>query len=79
MSRYGYLEVFQSPLEFEITRVNCRVVLTVLYYEMYHKTKRFTGTLELVNRITERSGIQVFESKVEKEQQLYFYDYVFGK
>ena len=23
MSRYGYLEVFQSPLEFEITRVNC--------------------------------------------------------
>ena len=23
MSRYGYLEVFQSPLEFEITRVDC--------------------------------------------------------
>ena len=23
MSRYGYLEVFQSPLDFEITRVDC--------------------------------------------------------
>ena len=23
MSRYGYLEVFQSPLEFEITIVDC--------------------------------------------------------
>ena len=23
MSRYGYLKVFQSPLEFEITRVDC--------------------------------------------------------
>ena len=23
MSRYGYLEVFNSPLEFEITRVDC--------------------------------------------------------
>ena len=25
MSRYGYLEVFHSPLEFEITRVDCSV------------------------------------------------------
>ena len=23
MSRYGYLKVFKSPLEFEITRVDC--------------------------------------------------------
>ena len=23
MSKYGYLEVFHSPLEFEITRVDC--------------------------------------------------------
>ena len=23
ISRYGYLEVFQSPFEFEITRVDC--------------------------------------------------------
>ena len=23
MPRYGYLEVFQSPLEFEITKVDC--------------------------------------------------------
>ena len=23
MSKYGYFEVFQSPLEFEITRVDC--------------------------------------------------------
>ena len=27
MSRYGYLEVFNSPLEFEITSVNCICVL----------------------------------------------------
>ena len=26
MSRYGYLEVFQSPLEFEITRVDCNII-----------------------------------------------------
>ena len=26
MSRYGYLEVFQSPLEFEITRVDCNIM-----------------------------------------------------
>ena len=29
MSRYGYIEVFQSPLEFEITRVDCKCFLVM--------------------------------------------------
>ena len=31
MLRYGYLEVFQSPLEFEITRVDCMYIVIALY------------------------------------------------
>ena len=27
MARYGYLEVFHSPLDFEITRVDCNFVV----------------------------------------------------
>ena len=31
VSRYGYLEVFQSPLEFEITRVDCSKTALTTY------------------------------------------------
>ena len=39
MSKYGYLEVFQSPLDFEITRVDWSKNLTTIYRNMANMYK----------------------------------------
>ena len=47
MSKYGYLEVFQSPLEFEITRVDCIIYTIISYFRLIDSTM-FLSALYLV-------------------------------
>ena len=40
MSRYGYLGISESPLEFEITRVDCNCLLRLFSHFFFSKNTR---------------------------------------
>ena len=64
MSRYGYLEVFQCPLEFEITRVDC--ILGTHQKRHYLETKKKKAIQStLVSRIP-RGSLKYFEISVPR-------------